>query len=158
MKKSGRFECKMKRLVSIRRMLFFSLAALCCCAVLMSAAPVSGATRHNAIVNKSGKHSLNLHTKVQGDSRREIVKGQITEVRHDGIVMDGEFFPIQGARLQDDYEAELLYTDIYVGLVASVVYNGGWIEKIIVHDLKRPMVIRDRRFIEQERSRALRDR
>lgn len=155
MKKSGRPENTRMRPDGIHRILTISLAALFCCSVLISALPASGANK-NAIVGKSGKHNLNLHTRVQGDFRREVVTGQITEVRSDGIVMDGEFF--RSARLQNDYETELLYTDIYVGLTASVVYNGGYIEKIIVHNLKRPMVIRDQKFIERERAKALRGR
>ena len=156
------------------KIITISLAVLFCCVMLMSSAQVFGAKKRpanvkksqqpanvkksqsHANVRKSGKHGLNLRTKVQGDAWREVVQGQITEVRPDGIVMDSEFF--KSSRLQDDHETGLMYTDIYVGLTASVVYNGSMIEKIIVHDLKRPMVIRDKKFIEQERAKALRGR
>lgn len=128
-----------------------SLTALFCCVVTMSLPSYAWA-------KKSGRHGLNVYTKVQGDPWREIVRGQITVVRSDGIVMDGEVFSFAGARLQGDHEAELLYTDIYPGLTASVVYYAGRIEKITVHNLSRPLVIRDKKFIEQERSRAFKGR
>lgn len=155
MKRFGRSQNALTLKEDIRKILIFSLASLFCFAVLISAFPASGANK-NATVSKSGKHNLNLHTKVRGDFRREIVKGQITEVRPDGIVMDSEFF--KSNKLQNDYETKLLYTDIYVGLTASVVYDGGWIEKIIVHNLKRPMVIKDKKYIERQRAKAVRGR
>ena len=164
----------------VSKIITMSLAAFFCCVMLMSSAQVFGApanvkksqrpanvkksqrpakvkkSQTHANISKSGKHGLNLRTKVQGDTWREVVQGQITEVRPEGIVMDSEFF--KSSRLQDDHETGLLYTDIYVGLTASVVYNGSMIEKIIVHDLRRPMVIRDKKFIEQQRAKALRGR
>lgn len=141
----------MKDIGIFSRILSLSLIALFCCVFAVS-------WPSHAWAKKSGRHGLNVHTKVEGDHWREIVRGQITAVRSDGIMMDGEFFPFTGARLQDDHEAELLYTDIYPGLTSSVVYNAGRIEKITVHDLSRPLVIKDKNFIQQERSRALKGR
>jgi hypothetical protein len=124
------------------------LAAFLCCVVLVPSSSRAAARR-------SGKHGLNIHTKVKGDPSREVVQGQITRVREDGIVMDGQFFSFSGAGLQDEQGAELSYTDIYVGLRAGVVYQAGRIEKIIIFNLSRPVMTRDMRFIQQERSRTL---
>jgi hypothetical protein len=124
------------------------LAVFLCCVVLIPASS-------HAAGKRSGKHGLNIRTKVKGDPLREVVQGQITEVREKGIVMDGQFFSFSGARLQDEQGAELSYTDIYPGLRAGVVYEAGRIEKIIIFNLSRPLMTRDPGFIQQERSRTL---
>jgi hypothetical protein len=130
------------------RIFFLYMAAFLCCVVLV---PATG----HAAGKRSGKHGLNIYTKVKGDPSREVVRGQITGVREDGIVMDGQFFSFTGASLRDEQGTELAYTDIYVGLQAAVVYEAGRIEKIIVYNLSRPLKTTDPAFIQQERSRTL---
>jgi hypothetical protein len=133
---------------TLARTFFFYLAALLCCIVVL---PSSS----HAAAKRSGKHHLNVHTKVKGDPSREVVQGQITSVRENGIVMDGQLFSFTGASLQDEQGAELSYTDIYPGLRAGVVYEAGRIEKIIIFNLSRPVMTRDMKFMQQERSRTL---
>jgi hypothetical protein len=127
------------------------LAVLLCCMVLTPSPGYAAAKR-------SGRHGLNIHTKIKGDQWSEVVQGQITAVRKDGIVMDGQSFSFSGASLQNEQGTVLSYTDIYPGLRAGVVYNAGRIEKIIIYNLKRPLKTTDQRFIQQERSRTLHGR
>jgi hypothetical protein len=141
----------MKAAGNIPKIFFIYLAVFLCGVVLI---PSPG----QAAGKRSGNHGLNIHTKVKGDRWREVVQGHITKVRKDGIVMDGQFFSFSGAGLRDEHEAPLSYTDIYPGLRADVVYDAGSIEKIIIFNLSRPLVIKDMRFIQQERSKALRKR
>jgi hypothetical protein len=130
------------------RISFVYLAAFLCCVLLV---PASG----HAAGKRSGEHGLNIRTKVKGDPLRDVVQGQITKVREDGIVMDGQFFSFNGAQLQDERGTELSYTDIYPGLRAGVVYEAGRIEKIIIFNLSIPLKTSDPGFIRQERSRTL---
>lgn len=150
-----------------KTLIFFVIVALC--PGLLFSAASSGASKKvkgvetrakesggsSKILRKSGSHRLNVHSAIKGDSR-EVVRGQITKVTSSEIVMDGESFPLTG--LQDRYGAGLSHTDIYPGLAADVVYYGGGVEKIIISDLKRPMVITDRKFIDQERSKTVKGR